>query len=156
VALTRLIASEFQVAGEERQRIFALEEHLPEVRIDANAYRQVLTNLLSNAMKYSPSGSPIRIASRTEERDGIQWQGIAIEDRGMGMSPEELEQLGQRFYRANPQGGVAGTGLGLSVVHEIMNHHQGRVEYASHAGQGTTVTVWFPQNTLSNAPSDRA
>jgi PAS domain S-box-containing protein len=154
VALTQLIVSEFQMPGEERQRIFALEEHLPEVRIDANAYRQVLTNLLSNAMKYSPSGSPIRIASRTEQRDGIAWQGIAVEDRGMGMNPKELEQVGQRFYRANPQGGVSGTGLGLSVVHEIMELHRGRVEYASQSEHGTTVTVWFPQSASQDLPSD--
>jgi PAS domain S-box-containing protein len=154
VALTQLIVREFQMPGEDRQCIFALEEHLPEVRIDANAYRQVLTNLLSNAMKYSPSGSPIRIASRTERRDGMIWQGIAIEDRGIGMNPHELEQLGQRFFRANPQGGVAGTGLGLSVVHEIMSSHRGRVEYTSASEQGTTVTVWFPQSANLELPSD--
>ena len=145
VALTRLIASDFQMAGDERQWIFALEEHLPEVRLDPNAYRQVLSNLLSNAMKYSPKGSPIRIASRVEEREGVLWQGIAIEDRGIGMSAEELERLGQRFYRANPQGDVAGTGLGLAVVEEIMGLHGGRVEYASELGVGSTITVWFLQ-----------
>jgi signal transduction histidine kinase len=145
VVLTRLIASDFQMAGDERQWIFALEEHLPEVRLDPNAYRQVLSNLLSNAMKYSPKGSPIRIASRVEEREGVLWQGIAIEDRGIGMSAEELERLGQRFYRANPQGDVAGTGLGLAVVEEIMGLHGGRVEYASELGVGSTVTVWFLQ-----------
>jgi signal transduction histidine kinase len=145
VALTRLIASDFQMAGDERQWIFALEEHLPEVRLDPNAYRQVLSNLLSNAMKYSPKGSLIRIASRVKEREGVLWQGIAIEDRGIGMSAEELERLGQRFYRANPQGDVAGTGLGLAVVEEIMGLHGGRVEYASELGVGSTVTVWFLQ-----------
>ena len=154
VALTQLIVSEFQMPGEERQCIFALQEHLPEVRIDANAYRQVLTNLLSNAMKYSPSGSLIRIASRTEERDGMTWQGIAIEDRGMGMSPQELERLGQRFFRANPQGGVAGTGLGLSVVYEIMASHRGRVQYTSESEHGTTVTVWFPSSVSLEVASD--
>jgi len=145
VALTRLIASDFQLAGDERQWIFALEEHLPEVRLDPNTYRQVLSNLLSNAMKYSPKGSPIRIASRVEERNGVVWQGIAIEDRGIGMNAEELERLGQHFYRANPKGEVAGTGLGLAVVEEIMGLHGGRVEYASVLGVGSTITVWFLQ-----------
>jgi len=145
VALTRLIASDFQLAGDERQWIFALEEHLPEVRIDPNTYRQVLSNLLSNAMKYSPKGSPIRIASRVEERNGVVWQGIAIEDRGIGMNAEELERLGQHFYRANPKGEIAGTGLGLAVVEEIMGLHGGRVEYASVLGVGSTITVWFLQ-----------
>jgi len=145
VALTRLIASDFQLAGDERQWIFALEEHLPEVRLDPNTYRQVLSNLLSNAMKYSPKGSPIRIASRVEERNGVVWQGIAIEDRGIGMNAEELERLGQHFYRANPKGEIAGTGLGLAVVEEIMGLHGGRVEYASVLGVGSTITVWFLQ-----------
>ena len=145
-ALTQLIVREFAMPGDERQWIFALQEHLSEVRIDANAYRQVLTNILSNALKYSPPGSPIRIASRTRNRDGRAWQGIAIEDQGMGMSAQELAHLGERFYRANPQGAVAGTGLGLSVVEEIMRLHGGEVCYESQPGVGTTVTIWFSES----------
>ncbi len=145
-ALTQLIVREFQVPSDERQWIFALEEHLPEVRIDANAYRQVLTNLLSNALKYSPPGSPVRLCSRHEESNGVRWQGIAIEDRGMGMSAQELEHLGERFYRANPQGQVAGTGLGISVVQEIMALHDGRLQFESRVGEGTTVTIWFKED----------
>ena len=77
VALTRLIASEFQVAGEERQRIFALEEHLSEVRIDANAYRQVLTNLLSNAMNTPRAAPPSGL--RRAPKSAMESSGRALQ-----------------------------------------------------------------------------
>ena len=62
------------------------------------------------------------------------------------MSAQELAHLGERFYRANPQGAVAGTGLGLSVVEEIMRLHGGEVCYESQPGVGTTVTIWFSES----------
>jgi signal transduction histidine kinase len=62
----------------------------------------------------------------------------------MGMQADELARLGERFYRANPRGAVAGTGLGLSVVKELAAAHEGLMEFESHLGQGTRASLWFP------------
>ena len=69
-ALTRLIVEEFKVPGDERKFILSLADHLPEVRLDSGQYRQMLSNLLSNALKYSSSGSPVSVATKSEQRNG--------------------------------------------------------------------------------------
>ena len=143
-ALTRLIVQEFKVPGDERKLVLSLGEHLPEVRIDANAYRQVMSNLLSNALKYSQPGTPILVSTCAMQKDGVQYLGVAIEDHGIGMSPVVLDKLGERFFRADPGGAVKGTGLGISVVQEIMTAHQGLMEFSSQPQLGTTVRIWFP------------
>ena len=143
-ALTRLIVQEFKVPGDERKLVLSLGEHLPEVRIDANAYRQVMSNLLSNALKYSQRGTPILVSTCAMQKDGVQYLGVAIEDHGIGMSPVVLDKLGERFFRADPGGTVKGTGLGISVVQEIMTAHQGFIEFSSQPQVGTTVRIWFP------------
>jgi len=147
-ALTRLIATELKMPGDERQLILSLEDHLPEILLNTEQFRQVLSNLWSNAMKYSALGSPIEISTRTREQNGA-WIGIAVRDFGIGMSQIELEQIGERFYRANPAGQVKGTGLGIAVVQELMQLHGGVLEFESAPGKGTTVTAWFP-STFSN------
>lgn len=142
-ALTKLIVSEFKVPGDDRTVYVSISDHLPEVRLDAGKYRQVLTNLLSNAFKYSPIGSPIEVKERRDFYGGKNWLGIEIRDYGIGMSASELEQLGTRFFRANPDGEVLGTGLGVSVAQEIMDQHQGRLEFLSQEGFGTAAIIWF-------------
>ena len=142
-ALTKLIVSEFKVPGDDRTVYVSISDHLPEVWLDAGKYRQVLTNLLSNAFKYSPIGSPIEVKERRDFYGGKNWLGIEIRDYGIGMSASELEQLGTRFFRANPDGEVLGTGLGISVAQEIMDQHQGRLEFLSQEGFGTAAIIWF-------------
>jgi signal transduction histidine kinase len=142
-ALTRLIVEEFRVPGDERKINLALADHLPEVRLDAGQYRQMLSNLLSNALKYSPAGTPILVSTERREREGRPYLVLTVRDYGIGMSQEELARLGERFYRAQPQGSVAGTGLGLSVVQELMAAHGGFMEFESTPGQGTQARLWF-------------
>jgi signal transduction histidine kinase len=62
----------------------------------------------------------------------------------MGMKPEHLERLFERFFRADPSGNIPGTGLGMCIVKEIMEIHGGRVSVESEFGEGTTVTLWLP------------
>jgi signal transduction histidine kinase len=143
-ALTRLIVEEFKVPGDERKFILALADHLPEVRLDSGQYRQMLSNLLSNALKYSPSGTPVSVTTKLVQRDDKPWLVVSVSDYGMGMQADELARLGERFYRANPRGAVAGTGLGLSVVKELAAAHEGLMEFESHLGQGTRASLWFP------------
>jgi signal transduction histidine kinase len=69
--------------------------------------------------------------------------GIRIRDHGMGMTPEQVARVFERFYRADASGSIPGTGLGMSIVKEIIELHGGTVDFASTAGAGTTVTLWL-------------
>jgi signal transduction histidine kinase len=69
---------------------------------------------------------------------------IRVTDKGIGMTPAQAQRVGERFYRADTSGKVSGTGLGMSIVTEIMALHRGRVDIHSEPGSGTTVTLMFP------------
>ena len=70
--------------------------------------------------------------------------GIEVRDSGIGMTPAQLARVSERFYRADSSGGIAGTGLGMSIVKEIVELLGGRLALASEPGVGSTVTVWLP------------
>ncbi len=107
---------------------------------DQKKVQQAILNVLSNAYKYSPTGGEVCIT--VEYR--APWVAICISDSGIGLSPEQCERVGERFYRADASGKVPGTGLGVSIVKEIVDIHRGQVEIESQLGQGTTVTLLFP------------
>lgn len=114
------------------------------VLADADKTRQALLNVLSNAVKYSPQGGNITLSTVLRGVAGQQQVGLQVQDEGMGMAPEQCERAFERFYRAHPLGDIPGTGLGLSLVQEIMQLQSGEVELHSVQGRGTTVTLWFP------------
>lgn len=143
-ALTRLVLADFKMPNDHRDFQIFLDDHLPDIQVDRGQFRQVLVNLLSNACKFSPHGSPIEIRTREALMSGVRWVVLQIKDRGVGMSDAEISQLGTPFYRTNSQEGVSGSGLGISVVREIMARHGGNVQFDSEAGVGTVVSVYFP------------
>lgn len=107
---------------------------------------QVLGNILSNAYKYSPSGGTVCIGIADQENPGQDppLVGIRITDHGIGMTEAQLARVFERFYRADTSGKIPGTGLGMSIVKEIVELHGGHVEIKSEFGKGTEVTVWLP------------
>jgi signal transduction histidine kinase len=111
------------------------------VRADVAKLRQALINVLGNAQKYSPDGGELGVGL-TSVRPG--FAGIKVEDRGIGMSLEQLSHFGQRFWRADTSGKTPGTGLGLAIVKEIIALHGGDVEVSSVPNRGTTITLWLP------------
>ncbi len=112
---------------------------------DDKKARQAVLNLLSNAYKYSPDGGLVEIDLLARKPEGASAQvGIRIVDHGIGMTPEQQARVFERFYRADTSGKIPGTGLGMSIVHEIVELHGGTVEISSHPGTGTTVTMWLP------------
>lgn len=111
------------------------------VSIDADKYSQALTHVVGNAYKYSPNGGSIELDL---VRDAKGNAGIRVSDHGLGMTPEQLARAFERFFRADTSGNIPGTGLGLSLVKEIMEIHGGRVEITSEFGRGTQVTLWPP------------
>lgn len=110
------------------------------IEVDRKKALQAVLNVLSNAYKYSSLLGQVSIAI---EQLG-STVAIRITDQGIGMTPEQAQRVGERFYRADASGKVPGTGLGMSIVTEIMTLHHGRVEIESVPGLGTTVTLLFP------------
>jgi signal transduction histidine kinase len=114
------------------------------VCVDRMKLQQALTNVLSNAYKYSPAGGPVALRLCVGEGPDAQMVGIEVADSGIGMTPEQLARVGERFYRADASGNIPGTGLGMSIVREIVELLGGRMALDSTAGEGTRVTLWLP------------
>ena len=109
---------------------------------DLDALRQVLTNLLDNSLRHTPPGGHVACHSR-RDGDGV---AVSIVDDGVGITPDHLPRIFERFYRADASRSrdEGGTGLGLAIVKHLVEAHGGRVYAESELGRGTTVTCWFP------------
>lgn len=108
---------------------------------DADQLKQVLLNLVDNALKYTPSGGQVTVSVYSEG----PWAKIEVSDNGIGISQPDLERIFDRFYRAERNlRGVSGSGLGLSIVHWVVRSHGGRITVESALGEGSTFTVWLP------------
>lgn len=115
---------------------------LPEmVHLDKKILTLILTNVLSNAVKYTTCDHPL-IQVNAEVRDGRIV--IEVEDNGVGIPQDELPNVFQRFYRASTSAGIAGSGVGLSLVRDLVTIHGGKISLASQVGVGTKVTITFP------------
>ena len=130
-------------AGTERI-YFQHSKALPKLVFDTAKINQALCNILSNACKYSPEYSPIYITINQRTFGNKNYLGIKIRDQGMGMTAEQSKHLFDRFWRADLSGLIAGTGLGMSIVKEIIDTHLGQIEVISKPDQGTSITVWLP------------
>ncbi|WP_396225044.1 ATP-binding protein [Gemmatimonas sp.] len=111
------------------------------IQCDPTAAGQILVNLAENALRHTAAGRVVVFAER--EGDGV-WMGVR--DTGMGIGPEHLPRIFERFYRADPGRSreAGGTGLGLSIVRHLAEAHNGRVRAESTVGVGTTIAVWLP------------
>ena len=123
--------------------------HLPGedlwLRGDRSKLTQAIGNILSNAYKYSPDGGTVDIeVVMANAPDGSRQLAIQVRDHGIGMTAEQQSHVCERFYRADTSGKILGTGLGMSIVKEIIELHGGSVALASSAGAGTTVTLRLP------------
>jgi len=127
-----------------------IEPDLPEVRVDADAIRQVVLNLLSNAVKYSDQERWIAVRAY-RHNDAI---AIEVEDHGIGIDPVDQKRIFDDFYRVDERLSTTrqGVGLGLTLVRQIVEGHHGRVEIRSARGNGARFTVWLPCEPQSAAP----
>lgn len=112
--------------------------------VDKEKIHQVLSNLVSNAVKFSADQQPVVISMQIRHGVVLDEVGITIADQGIGMTPEQQARFGERFYRADPSGSVPGTGLGAALCKEIISHHGGTLELRSEFGQGSRLTIWLP------------
>ncbi len=117
-------------------------ENLPDIEGDRGRIQQLLINIMSNAIKYTPNGGTIRIVA-TYGNNQVQ---IQVKDNGIGIPEEDLERLFERFYRVDKARSRerGGTGLGLSIAKEIADAHGGTITIESKVQVGTTVTITLP------------
>jgi two-component system OmpR family sensor kinase len=122
----------------------AIGEEPAEVPVlgDEARLRQVLGNLVNNALIHTPAGTPVEVRVRPEAAEAV----VEVADKGPGLAPEAAERVFERFYRGDPARGRAkgGTGLGLAIVAAIVAAHGGRVEVQTSVGVGTTFRVRLP------------
>ncbi|ANM11177.1 sensor histidine kinase protein [Rhizobium sp. N324] len=130
-----------------RSHMFHLDlEPIPDrLTFDRSAMEQVFTNLISNAVKYSPNAPDIHVRARVDEKT----VEISIADSGIGMDADDLPKLFQPYYRARSATGIAGTGIGLNVVKQVVELHGGTVGLTSELGKGTSFTILLPIEFLS-------
>jgi PAS domain S-box-containing protein len=150
-AMTQKIVEEFQGSLTSQQNgqgntlpTIAVSVHgdNTQASLDENLMRQALTNLLSNALKFSPKGGIVRCELVVNSVQSI----FRIQDEGIGIPPEDTERLFESFYRASNVGTIQGTGLGLAITKKCVDLHQGQITVESEVGVGTTFTVTLPLN----------
>jgi len=119
-----------------------LEWRLPSIKGDRARIEQVLMNIMSNALKYTPDGGKVDIFCGSSDND--VW--VRIDDTGVGIPPEDLTRIFDRFYRVEKarSRGAGGTGLGLSIAKEIVTKHGGDINVDSELGVGTSVKITLP------------
>ncbi len=119
-------------------------ERLPEtVKMDSRIIILIMTNLLANAVKFSPENPEITVTSYVEDGRII----LKIKDNGVGIPPDEQSKVFGRFYRASTAKNISGSGVGLSLVHDLTHVHDGMISLKSAVGKGTEFTLSFPYTT---------
>ena len=140
-ALCQLSISEIQqTSGSMHNLRFITDEHIQTAWIDETLVSRILLNLLSNAVKFSPvSGN---ICLELGQRDA--WIVLRVTDNGLGISEADLPHIFEPFYRSNSVHSIGGTGLGLNIVKDCVDRHEGHIDVTSQVGNGTTFTIELP------------
>lgn len=132
-----------QAAAAEVMLVTELDPDVETVRGDRNRLKQLLLNLLTNAIKYSSTEGEVQVALSHHGDRAM----LAVKDNGIGIPAESLPHIFERFYRVPlKEGSVSGTGLGLAIAKRIVENHRGQIEVHSEPGKGSTFTVTLPTN----------
>lgn len=136
----------FMSEWEWQEKDLAIETDIPHIEIygDKNLLHQVWTNVFTNCIKFTERGESISFEAEENE---LEWR-IAITDRGCGIPGEEIKRIFDRFYKVDSarNRNIKGSGLGLSIVKEIIELHEGAITVESEIGIGTTFTIYLPKN----------
>ncbi|MBA4602895.1 HAMP domain-containing protein [Thermoactinomyces sp. AMNI-1] len=143
--LLQEVADHFSFQCKERCISLTLYTHskLPQIFADRDKLHQVLDNLVSNAVKYTPDGGSIAIVAQTDTQGMVE---VGIADTGIGIPKKDLGRIFERFYRVDKarSRSLGGTGLGLAIAQEIVHHHEGEIEIDSIYKKGTLVSFTLP------------
>jgi two-component system sensor histidine kinase VicK len=152
IALVRMAAKKQGVAaGSKRQQLhFLARDKSFVLTIDRDRIEQVVTNIISNAIKYTREGGRVDVEVVRDDK----WLYIVVLDNGIGMSERELSRVFERFYTGNKarSGEMSGTGLGLPISKKIIEEHGGNIEVQSELGHGTRVVIRLPLNAPEPIP----
>lgn len=147
-ALTQGVGERLEIVAREKGvRLKVDAQPMPVIAGDGDRLVQVVTNLISNAIKYTPSGGRVEVCTQVRG-GGVE---LVVTDSGLGIAPNELPRIFERFYQIDKaRGPQRGTGLGLAIVQEIVQAHGGKITAASPGeGKGSTFTVWLPSPQMS-------
>jgi len=139
--LVREVAEVYEFVAEDKRIQVRVE--LPAecpADIDLPRARQVLANLLDNALKYTPAGGSVRLTAETRPDGAL----LRVRDNGVGIGPEDIDRIWTRLYRGDKSRSERGLGLGLSLVKAVVEAHGGKVAVHSAPGEGSEFTVFFP------------
>jgi len=137
-----LLASATHGAGAAHRLVLALQGDAVPASLDPRLVRQVLQNLLQNAIKYSPDGGTVELGV-DRDADGVTFR---VRDQGLGIAPADLPHVFETFYRAESVSGIEGTGLGLAIAGRAASLHGGTISVESTPGRGTTFLVRLPHD----------
>ncbi len=140
--VSRTAAEMEYVAGKKKINLECnIDDNLPEMMGDENKIHSIISNLVNNAIKFTPENGRISVSAHLIKNELV----IKISDTGMGIPKEDLPKIFVRFYRVHRPGKqIQGTGLGLAIVKEIVIKHNGRIEVESEIDKGSTFTVYLP------------
>jgi signal transduction histidine kinase len=137
------VFQEMKVLAGEKIKLHLTEIDQVQVNGDRDRLKQVLLNLVANAIQYTPQGGDVFLSMGKV----AEQARLIIRDTGPGIPPEDLPHIFERFYRAEKsrtRGKTTGFGLGLSIAHWIVEKHGGRIEVDSKDESGTTFCIWLP------------
>lgn len=141
VKLCRMLVEAAQMSAQQTHTVvFTHDQPIIDIQGNEQLLRYAISNLLDNAVKYSPQGGHVRLDVRQNERMVV----LRVEDEGIGIPQENIRHLFEPFYRAENVGDIGGTGLGLAIVKQAIEMHGGTIEVESVIGKGTAVTVRLP------------
>jgi signal transduction histidine kinase len=125
---------------------WGIEPKLPRLRADHQKFWQVLINLVSNAIKFTPAGGNVRVLAEARDNGMV----ISVNDTGIGISPDDIPKVFERFWQADEgfSRKYEGVGLGLAIARDLVEQHGGRLSLESRPGAGTTATIYFPVSRL--------
>ncbi len=131
-----------KINSEKHKLLLHIAEGLPDMMLDKEKLKEVMINLISNAIKYSPAGGDVDLTMRVDEAN----LRIDVQDHGIGIPKEHQSKLFEAFYRVDSShtASIPGTGLGLTIVKAIIEHHGGRCWFESEVGKGTTFSLLIP------------
>ena len=148
-AFARELVERLLPPGEEERIVVEISPDLPPVSADRYRLERVMTNLLTNALKYSEPGTPVTITARVE---GDQV-AVSVSDEGQGIAADDLARLFDRYYRAKTGLHIEGIGLGLYITKQIVEAHGGRVWIESVPGEGSAFSFSLPKATEADRPT---
>tara|TARA_X000001316_G_C915709_1_gene30142 strand:+ start:114 stop:1091 length:978 start_codon:yes stop_codon:yes gene_type:complete len=141
---------ELRAQGQKVELENTIEDNLPDLLADGRAIRQILINLLTNAVKFAPPQSIVRLHAEQDAEGGLL---ISVQDQGPGIAPDEMHLILETFSQGSE--GIArpgsGTGLGLAIVKGLVTEHDGKLTIESTLGEGTTAQIWLPPTRMSRA-----